>query len=268
MQNVLLSQELSIQLEHTIQPISCAVTGHPVTQSIHSMANLARFAEVHVFAVWDFMCLLKALQNKLTCTNMVWLPPGDHLGCHLVNALLAEEESDCIADGRYLSHFELYLEAMEQCGANTSGITAFIQGVKQGVSLAELLIQIDIPLPARQFVQDTFHVIGKAVHEIAASFAYAREHITSGMFANILAPIAAATVTHHYSVGQFIYYFQRHIELDGGKHSTQSKTLVANLCGTDTQKWQEATHVAMFSLQSRLRLLDGIAAYIGVEDKT
>jgi len=69
-------------------------------------------------------------------------------------------------------------------------------------------------------------------------------------------------VTNAYSVDQFIYYFQRHIELDGDKHSTQSKTLVANLCGADAKKWQEATDAAIFSLKSRLRLLDGIAAYI------
>ena len=122
----LLSQEFSTQLEHAIQPISNAITRHPTLRSIHAMAHLARFAEIHVFAVWDFMSLLKALQRKLTHTQILWQPPKDHLGCHLVNTLLAEEESDHAADGRYLSHFELYLEAMTQCGADTSGITAFM----------------------------------------------------------------------------------------------------------------------------------------------
>jgi len=262
MQNSLLSQDFSAQLERAIQPISNAITRHPALRSIHTMAHLARFSEIHVFAVWDFMSLLKALQRKLTHTQILWLPPSDHLGCHLVNTLLAEEESDHTADGRYLSHFELYLEAMRQCGADTSGITAFMQDIQKGMSLPELLMQTYVPSAARQFVQDTFHVIGQNTHEIAASFAYAREHITSGMFANILAPIAKAAVTNDYSVDQFIYYFQRHIELDGDKHSTQSKTLVANLCGADAKKWQEATDTAIFSLKSRLRLLDGIAAYI------
>src|SRR5262249_25275144 len=116
MQNLILSREFSAQLERTIEPISYAITGHPALQSIHAMAHLALFSEIHVFCVWDFMALLKALQRKLTHTQILWLPPRNHLGCHLVNTLLAEEESDHTADGRYLSHFELYLEAMEQCG--------------------------------------------------------------------------------------------------------------------------------------------------------
>ena len=249
------------QLELTIAPLVAAINQHPIFSAIDSIDRLRRFAQIHVYAVWDFMCLLKALQRKLSFTNLLWLPPLDHLGCHLVNTMLAEEESDFIAEKRYLSHFELYLEAMQQCGADIAPISAFINEIKQQLPLDKLLTHPLIPAAARQFMAATFSVIAKQAHHIAASFAFARENITSAMFGAISHSIAHAS-TPKQSLDSFRYYFQRHIDLDGGKHSLQSKTLVVNLCGTDEKKWQEATETALFSLESRLQLLEEIYAHL------
>ena len=42
---------------------------HPIYDNINTTANLKLFMERHVWAVWDFMVLLKSLQYKLTDTN-------------------------------------------------------------------------------------------------------------------------------------------------------------------------------------------------------
>ncbi len=244
------------------QPLVTAINGHKIYQAINSIERLRRFAEVHVFAVWDFMVLLQSLQRKLTSNSPLWLPPVNHLGCHLVNTLLAEEESDALPDGRYSSHFELYLEAMHHSGTNTQSIQAFIELVKHNPELPQLLAQDYLPIPAKRFLADTFEIIDKDSHAIATSIAFAREHITSKMFTQILQHLVSFTPEKKYSLQPFIYYFQRHIDLDGGKHSEQSKILVAHLCGTDAAKWDEAIEIAIFSLKSRLQLLDGIYAYM------
>ena len=125
-----------------------------------------------------------------------------------------------------------------------------------------LLAQSYLPKTARQFLTDTFEMIAKDSHVIAACFAFAREHITSNMFTQILQHIAPMAAAQNYSLELFIYYFQRHIDLDGGKHSAESKILVANLCGENEAKWEDATDAAAFSLKSRLQLLDGIYEYM------
>ncbi len=243
-----------------IQPLVLKVCQHPVFVDINSIQQLRRFVEIHVFIVWDFICLLKALQRQLSSTELFWTPPHNHLGCYLVNSLVAEEESDNLGNHRYLSHFELYVQAVQECDANTQAIETFISCIRGQVSLEAAFLQSHVPLPAQDFVRDTFSVIRKNSHQLAASLAFARENITSGMFSSLLHHLSQEEPTH--SLKCFIQYFQRHIELDSDKHNQQAQLLVIELCGKDKNKWREATETAVFSLQSRLRLLDEIHAQI------
>lgn len=68
----------------------------------------------HIYAVWDFMSLLKALQRHLTCVDVPWVQVGGSQARRLVNSIVLDEESDL--ETGPVSHYELYLSAMEEIG--------------------------------------------------------------------------------------------------------------------------------------------------------
>jgi hypothetical protein len=45
-----------------------------VTNMIQSQEDLKLFMEYHVFAVWDFMSLLKTMQHNIVPSGNIWLP--------------------------------------------------------------------------------------------------------------------------------------------------------------------------------------------------
>src|SRR5262245_7171848 len=111
------------QLIEILQPLILQVANHPLYKKISSIQNLRVFMEQHVFAVWDFMCLLKELHRHIVSTSAPWFPPKDALSANLINSILVEEEGDITEDGEhYASHFEIYLAAMEKIKADTSKI--------------------------------------------------------------------------------------------------------------------------------------------------
>ena len=131
--------------------------------------------EQHVFAVWDFMALLKALQFGLTSTNAPWMPIGNPKTRRLINEIVLEEESDMNMQGEPSSHYEMYLDAMEQCGADTTQVKRLIDRLLAGYNHEELIAFNVEQLEdyTLEFVKSTFKIIHKgALHEIASAFTF------------------------------------------------------------------------------------------------
>ena len=112
-----------------IEPQKELLLHHPLYKKVQTIEDLQCFLENHVYAVWDFMSLLKALQAKLTCTTTPWFATKNPETRYLINEIVLAEESDLSIDGRRLSHYEMYIEAMQSSGANTTGIEHFLSEV-------------------------------------------------------------------------------------------------------------------------------------------
>jgi hypothetical protein len=234
---------------------------HPLYEKVNTVEDLHFFLENHVFAVWDFMSLLKALQNKLTCTTTPWFATPYPETRYLINEIVLAEESDLSIDGRRLSHFEMYIEAMQDCGAKTTGINQFLEEVNSLQNIFVAIKKSDLHPNIKAFLDFTFRVIeeGKP-HEIAAAFTFGREDLIPSMFTEILKNFQTNFPSNDWN--KLIYYFERHIELDADEHGPMAMTMISELCGEDQKKWSEVEAVSILALEKRIGLWDAIEEQI------
>jgi hypothetical protein len=256
------------QLHQRLAPLKTALLNHPVYHAIDCLESLHVFMEHHVFAVWDFMSLLKMLQRMLSCVEVPWLPGDNSLGCRFINEIVVAEESDADGQGGFVSHFELYRRAMKQCGANTASLDGFLNALRQGQPLPAALhaASLDsagvesapVPPSARAFVQQTFVIIETGnLCAVASAFTFGREDLLPALFQRIVDEL---NVEARGGLDIFRYYLNRHIGLDGDEHGPMSSRLMQSLCAQDEAKWAIAEQAAVNSLKARRELWDGIYA--------
>ena len=247
-------------LELEISHLRNQLVNHPVYANIKDLDGLKCFMENHVYAVWDFMSLLKALQINLTCVTLPWVPIGNPATRFLINEIVAGEESDVDEAGVRISHFELYIKAMDQAEANTEPILGLIRALKTGSTIQYALEDMNIPAAARQFMDFTFETIaaGKP-HLMAAVFTFGREDLIPDMFISLIKELK---IQFPDKVDIFQYYIERHIEVDGGHHAALAHQMTIELCGNDESKWQEATEAVKQALEVRIALWDAIHQHI------
>lgn len=243
------------RIQTAIAPLREEIVNHKVYSVIRDLDDLKIFMEHHIYAVWDFMSLLKSLQINLTCTSIPWFPVGSASTRSLINEIVAGEESDVDSFGNKKSHFELYLDAMHQCGADTGSFETFMAALKAGKSRVEAYEMAGSPIAARKFVDYTFNVIeGNKSHEQSSAFTFGREDLIPNMF---FAIINYLNKKFPEQISIFKYYLERHIEVDGDHHSHLALEMTDELCGENDELWKEAEAAAITSLQKRITLWDG-----------
>lgn len=230
---------------------------HPLLSSVDSPERLHFFMEHHVYAVWDFMSLLKGLQEQVAPDGFPWHPPADARVARIVNELVLEEESDrSIHPQRpgYGSHFEGYLQAMREAGALTIHIEAFLMSV-QRMGIRNALAWAKIPLSACRFVRGTFTLLNSGrAHELAAAVAVSREAYLGRAFSTL---VRSPEISRPRS-SLMKNYLDRHIHHDGGAHKDMMLEAVERLCGDSDEKWTEAGRAAGEALERRRVLWDSI----------
>lgn len=243
-------------IENEIKPLKAKLQNHKLYRQIKRIKDIRGFMSLHVYAVWDFMSLLKALQNKLTCTEVPWTPAKNASTARFINEIVLGEESDIDERGRPSSHFEMYLEAMKEVGASTDTVERFIKSLENFDDPRDAIKNAYIKDAARDFMQYTFNIIASGeTHKIAAAFTFGREELIPDIFIEI---IKQSGTNYKDQFPKLLYYLNRHIELDGDEHGPLSKKMIAELCGEDDRKWEEVLEVAQSSLHARLKLWDGI----------
>lgn len=244
-------------IEERIAPLREQLTHHPLYAAIRSLDDVRAFMESHVWAVWDFMSLLKALQRGLTTVDTPWTPSAFPASRRFVNEIVLGEESDEF-EGQPLSHFEIYLRAMDAISASTAPMQTVLDSIRAGGDWQSSLQAA--PVPAAAFVRETFRVIGEgSLAAQASAFTFGREDVIPDLFRGFIRELNAELAG---SLSTFVWYLERHIEVDGEDHGPLSLRMVSDLCGDDPALWAEAADAAEAAILARLALWDGILAQI------
>lgn len=224
---------------------------HRLYQLLDSPEAVRVFMEHHCFAVWDFMTLLKALQRRLTCVELPWRPSSTPAeAVRFINEIVVGEESDLDAEGKPSSHYEMYLRAMEEVGADTRPIREFV--ATQDTDR--------LPKGVRPFVEHHLALAEQGTdEEVAAAFLYGREKLIPEMFTAIVAALGERRAAH---CPQLVYYLERHIELDGDEHGPMAERLLDYLIGGSELRRDWAITAGLKSLEMRKQLWDATASAI------
>ena len=237
---------------------------HPLYREVDSPERAVIFMKHHVFAVWDFFSLLKRLQREVSCTEVPWLPRGKGDHARFITEIVLAEECDENAGGGHISHFELYLSAMDEFGADRRPIDGFVERVTSGEDPIDALDSEDIPPSVREFVTTTLDVARDgAPHEVAASFCHGRENLLPDVLGAVQAGLGQAVD----SAPIFKHYLQRHIELDHDEHGPLALRLLDALCNGDPDRIDRADTVGIEAIEARSRLWDGVLAEIHEQDR-
>ena len=206
--------------------------------------DVKRFMENHVWAVWDFQCLVKAIKHLSSHDNpYIWMKPKvSYESLRLINQIILDEETDKLPEGGYASHLEMYILAMKEVGADTKQIEFFLK--KYSHSFLDISLH-DVPSPAKEFVKVTLDAIGtRKLHIILSVFTHGRELIIPDLFTKILDE-------QQIHSPMFRYYLERHVELDGDDHGPLALELLDQVIGDDDVKRQESEKWKHKALQAR-----------------
>lgn len=248
------------RLTRDVKPLRVKLLSHPLYGMIDSLTNLRIFMEYHVFAVWDFMSLLKSLQRSQTSVEIPWRPRPNPITSRFINEIVLCEESDEDGAGGYTSHFDLYRAAMKECGASTAKIDDLVEQVGNGVEISHALVHCGADASVSKFVKTTWSFIeSDRPHRVAAAFTLGREDVLPGIFRNCVTSLGSQLET---GLPHLRYYLERHIELDEDRHAPMAIKVMHELCGNDRRRWEEASDAVKKALRARISLWDGIVSAI------
>ncbi|MEZ6016687.1 MAG: DUF3050 domain-containing protein [Planctomycetota bacterium] len=232
---------------------------HAAYRSVHGIEGLRAFMQHHCVCVLDFMTLLKTLQIGLTCARTPWVPPTNPTVARFINEIVLDEESDAAFGDHPLSHYEWYLAAMDQVGADTGPIREVEARLRRGVAWADALAGSGLPQASIDFASTTFRLAEGPLHVVAAVFFHGREDVIPRMFLPLVRSLREQGLT----CDLLVSYLERHIEVDGGDHGPLARRMLDELFEGSDDRRAEAARAAERALGAREALWDEVARVCG-----
>jgi hypothetical protein len=142
---------------------------------------------------------------------------------------------------------------MRDIGASTRQFEKFRSLVLVGIPVEVALARIGAPPHVQAFVAHTMALANSgSTEEVLAAFFYGREDIIPEMFGRLLNTLYRAKHNND-RVRNFIYYIDRHIELDGDSHGPMGRELLEDLLANSPNRVEQARRAACSSIDARSR---------------
>ena len=140
-----------VHIEKELTDLRNQLKNHSLYQRLNTLKDVQIFMSLHVFAVWDFMSLLKAIQINLTCVSIPWMPVKNAELARFINEIVVAEESDHDAHGVVKSHYEMYLDAMAEVQADPRKMNNFLETLQSNISVGKALESLEVPNAEKSF---------------------------------------------------------------------------------------------------------------------
>ena len=238
-----------------------SIRGHTLFSNKLSNRQIAIFMESHIYSVWGFMSLLKSLQYALSSNNLPWIPTSNTTNglVNFINEIVLSEESEHIKGIGFISHFEIYLLAMEEIGAKVNNIKKLIKNIENNKKYKNAILDIKIHKEVRDFLDfDIKTSQSNSLPKIIGGFTLAREQVIPNMFEYIIPAIKDKKSAKH-----FITYLRRHISIDGDRHGPLASKLLETICSSNKDMCT-AYQSGIKSLKLRLKVWDKVASELKI----
>jgi len=222
---------------------------HKLYDRIYDEYSLRLFVEHHVICVWTYNYLLRNIYQELVNSIQPLNSQTQKEAIRLTSEIILEEELEEQGDGSLQSHLEIYLEAMQDLGADIGPIVSFFDMQENGVTWQSALKQARFPQEVTRYARRMSEYFQRPLHERAAILFYEGEPYIPDSFLHRLGQLSPRLPVH-----RLLDYFERHIE--GLKRPGFSATgrLVEIFCADDEHLNQEAERAAEEAMNARIEL--------------
>lgn len=226
---------------------------HDIYESVVGLKSLQYFMERHIICVWSYTALLQSLHKDLVAMVFPLNSESHKEAIRLISEIIINEEVDDLGDGRYLSHLELYLEAMQDLDCDLSKILDFFDQLETNRSIDEAIKKSLFSEEIKEYARATARFLRKPLHIRAAALYYEGEPFFPDQFLYRL-----YLLSDHIKCDKALWYFEKHIEGIKCQDFSAAGRLVEVLCKVDHKFDYEAESTASAVMRNRINLWNKI----------
>ncbi len=236
---------------------------HKLYERVSDENALRTFVEHHVICVWSYSFLLRNIYQELVSVIHPLNSQGQKEAIRLISEIILDEEVEEQHDGSLMSHMEVYMEAMQDLGADLGPIVTFFDMQDAGADWQDALEAAEFSPAITEYARCIGSFFKRPLHERAAILFYEGEPYIPDQFLSKLGLLSSKHRTH-----RLLDYFERHIEGLKRPGFSAAGRLVEIFCGDSDAFNEAAEKAAECAMKARIEFWNQVGLEIKTPDQT